>query len=87
MIFNSSEHKRETERKRGKKECTKIKVMPEVRNVLFEGRKTIALLEGSQAWPVRPPDEGSLEARRLEWLETVASDRGNGILVSFLIPC
>jgi hypothetical protein len=64
MIFNSSKHKREAERKRGKKEHAKIKVMPEGRNILFEGRKTIALLEGSQAWPVRPPDEGSVEARR-----------------------
>jgi hypothetical protein len=42
-----------------------------------KGRKSIILLDGSQALPVRPSDKGSVNVKVLGWLEAVAWDRGN----------
>jgi hypothetical protein len=76
MILNSCKHKRGPE-----KEQTKVKVMREIRNILFEGRNIMALLEGSQVSPARPSDEGSVEVSRLEWLEAVPSDTESEIWI------
>jgi hypothetical protein len=36
------------------------------------GGESIVLLEGSQASPVRPSDNGAVEVKTLEWLEAAA---------------
>jgi hypothetical protein len=45
------------------------------------GRKSIVLLEVSQASPASPSDYGSVEMKTLGWLEKVARDMGRGILI------
>jgi hypothetical protein len=54
--------------------------MGEVRESLFWERGSIISLEGSQALPVRHSYKGSVKVKKLEWLETVAWDRGRGIV-------
>jgi hypothetical protein len=39
-----------------------------------EGRKSVLLLEGSQAVPASPSDKSYIRAKTLEWLEAVALD-------------
>jgi hypothetical protein len=41
-------------------------------SLLWGGRKSIILLEGSQASPVRPADKSSAKLKRLGRLEAVA---------------
>jgi hypothetical protein len=40
--------------------------------LLWGGRKSIILLEGSQASPACPSDKSSMKVKTLEWLEIVA---------------
>jgi hypothetical protein len=49
------------------------------------GRKSIVLLEGSQASLARPSDKGNIKVKTLEWLEAVAWDRAAGFWFSELI--
>jgi hypothetical protein len=46
-----------------------------------EERKSVVLLEGSQASPVRSSNKSKVKVKILEWLEAVASDRGHGIFI------
>jgi hypothetical protein len=42
------------------------------RHFIWRGRKSIILLEGSQAPPACLSDKGSVKVKTLEWLEAVA---------------
>jgi hypothetical protein len=54
------------------------KIMGEERDS-FEGKeRSSVLLEGSQASPVRPCDKGSVELKKIQLSQVVASDWGRG---------
>jgi hypothetical protein len=54
------------------------------RHFILERENEHHLLEGSQASPARPSNKSTMEVKALEWLETLAWDKGRGILISEL---
>jgi hypothetical protein len=47
-------------------------------------RKSIVLLEDSQAPPASPSDKSSVKVKILEWLEIVAWDGDSGIVIFWI---
>jgi hypothetical protein len=54
-------------KKNSRREREREKSWEKRETLCFRERKSIVLSEGSQAWPVRPSDEGSMEVKTLGW--------------------
>jgi hypothetical protein len=50
------------------------------RYIILGGIKSMIQSEGSQASPARLADKGSMEMKRLGWLEALTCDKGRGVL-------